>query len=380
MYETTDSNKLKSIALRNTRSTLIAYAIPTFLYSGVVSFAGLSTTPYWIFVALYVFTALFIVSNMVLINLIPKFTYETGAPILYVQLIYFMVMFLIWIAMLEKARYGGLFFALSMLVYTYAYGTLKLAILVNSAIVIGYLVASYLVITVNMEDPKLIVNDILAVCAYLPVSLLLGRVGTKLAVKKRKVKALLAEQKETQKHLQDTMLKLEKAAKTDELTGLLNRREINNRLDYEFNKLKRNESIMTVLILDLDHFKQINDNYGHHCGDEVLKHIANHLTQTFRETDSVSRWGGEEFIVLMPETSLQEAQSVCHRALTDLASHPVIYNEQRIAVSASGGLCEINRDSNVEACLHQADEYLYQAKNQGRNQVLSELNNKQAAG
>lgn len=380
MYETTDSNKLKSIALRNTRSTLIAYAIPTFLYSGVVSLAGLSTTPYWIFVALYVFTALFIVSNMVLINLIPKFTYETGAPILYVQLIYFMVMFLIWIAMLENARYGGLFFALSMLVYTYAYGTLKLAIIVNSAIVIGYLVASYLVITVKVEDPKLIVNDLLAVCAYLPVSLLLGRVGTKLAVKKRKVKALLAEQKETQKHLQDTMLKLEKAAKTDELTGLLNRREINNRLDYEFNKLKRNESIMTVLILDLDHFKQINDNYGHHCGDEVLKHIANHLTQTFRETDSVSRWGGEEFIVLMPETSLQEAQSVCHRALKDLASHPVIYNSQKIAVTASGGLCEINRDSNVEACLHQADEYLYQAKNQGRNRVLSVLNTKQATG
>lgn len=370
------SEKLKTIAMRNTRSTLVAYAVPSLLYSAVVSITGLTNTPYWIFVGMYLFSAAFILLNLTVIRLLPTFTYEIGAPILYAQLSFFLLVFFVWIGLLQHGRYGGLFFALSMLVYTYAYGTKLLAISLNTTIVGGYLGASYFVLSIQGTTSDF-VKDLVAVSAFLPVSILLSKVGSKLAIKKRKVKALLAEQEQTQQHLQETLLKLELAAKTDELTGLLNRREINHRLEYEFNKIKRNHSLMSVLILDLDHFKEINDTHGHQCGDVVLKHTAELLLHAFRETDSVSRWGGEEFIVLMPETNLSEAQSVSQRALHLLAHSNIEFNDQVLTITASGGLCEINGDNDIEACLHQADEYLYEAKRLGRNQILSASSQKQ---
>ena len=367
------SNKLKAIALRNTRSTLFAYAIPALIYSPIVSYSGLSSVPIWAFLVMYGVVAAFILVNLAIIQMLPKVSYELGAPILYTQVAFFMGVFVFWIVMLEQGRYGGLFFAFSMLVYTYAYGSKALAISINTAIVVLYLAGSYHVLS-SQGNVENFTKDILAIMAFLPVSIILGRVGSKLALKKRKVKALFAEQKATEQKLQETLFKLEHAATTDELTGLINRREINNRLSYEYQRLNRTHANMSILILDLDHFKSINDHYGHPCGDEVLNHVASCLTSAFRSTDSVSRWGGEEFIVLMPATSLAEAHAVSDRALETIARSPIRYKDSQITVTASGGISEVIPSEGVESALHHADECLYEAKKLGRNQIISSMN------
>lgn len=363
---------LKSVALRNTRSTFFAYAIPAFVYSPIVVLAGLTTTSLWSFALLYGITAIFIMANIIAIKRLPSISYELGAPVLYVQIAFFMLMFLCWIIMLEQGRYGGLFFALSMLVYTYSYGSKKLAIVMNTLVIAFYLLGSYLVLKQQTENVNL-TRDLLAVIAFLPASMLISRSGSKLAIRNRRIKALLAEQRDTEKKLQETLTQLKLAASTDELTGLINRREINNRLNYEYEKMNREHKSMSVLILDLDHFKQINDNYGHPCGDFVLKHVADCLQKAFRSTDSVSRWGGEEFIVLMPATPITEAEHVCQRALNAIAESSVPWQGQTLQVTASDGLSEIDPRNTIENALKLADECLYRAKQQGRNKLVTSI-------
>jgi len=363
------NSKLRAIALKNTRSTLLAYAVPAFLYSPVVVYLELTTTPYWIFVALYGVTLAFVFLNLVAIKHQPKISYEVGAPFLYAQIIFFMMIFFLWVILLQEGRYGALFFALSMLIYTYAYGGITMAIAINTSLIVLYLAGSYFTLKQAGSFERM-QFDFVTILAFLPTSIVIGRAGSKLAMRKRKVKSLLLEQKQTQQQLQETLLKLEHAATTDELTGLINRREINKRLSYEYNQMGRSLAPMCVLILDLDHFKQINDNYGHPCGDAVLMAVAKKLSSAFRETDSVSRWGGEEFIILMPDTSLKDALAVSKRALDSISSKPIVFEQQALTVTASGGLCEVSPLEKLEAALHQADECLYQAKASGRNRIV----------
>jgi len=373
MTPTNVNAKLKAVALKNTRSTLLAYAVPAFIYSPIVTYLGLTSTPYWVFVAMYFATVIFVLLNLVAIRHLPRVSYELGAPILYIQIVFFMVVFFFWTVLLQEGRYGALFFALSMLIYTYAYGSKAMAVSINTALIVLYLAGSY----VNFErtgNVQQTYYDLVTILAFLPTSIVIGRAGSKLAIRKRHVKTLLAEQKQTQAQLQDTLIKLKFAATTDELTGLINRREINNRLEYEYKQMRRNHTPMCILILDLDHFKNINDTYGHPCGDAVLQQVARRLKSTFRDTDSVSRWGGEEFIVLMPSTALEDAIPVSQRAIKSIASSPIQYQQHTLNVTASGGLCEVISGEGIEAALHQADECLYEAKAQGRNRMISRQN------
>lgn len=363
------SRKLRSIAYRNTQSTMVAYAVPTFLYSGLASGLGLTSTPFWVFIVMYAITVAFISLNLIAIRLTPKFSFETGAPVLFTQVGYFILIFALWIVLLEKARSGGLFFALSMLVYTFAYNTQRVAITINTLTVTAYLSACFYAIQIQGQSGSLL-HEIMIVIAYLSVSIVVGRVGAKLANRKRKVKALLSDQKKTQKELKQALENLKLAASTDELTGLLNRREINNRLKYEHQQLQRNQGVMSVMILDIDHFKLINDRHGHPAGDSVLKAVADFLKEEFRTSDSVSRWGGEEFIILMPDTDLKQAFTVCERVIARLAELSIQHESLTIQVTASGGISEIHPRDRIEVALHEADEFLYKAKRNGRNQVL----------
>lgn len=364
------SNKLKSIARRNTRSTIVAYAIPTCVYSAFAVALDLTSTSYYYFLAIYAFTVMFIYGCDLYIRNMDNFTYEHGPKILIIQTLYFAAIFPVWLLLLEEGRAGGLLFSLTFLVYTFAYGSLKTAIALNTFISFGYMFCCYVAIY-ELGQAGNFFNEALLMMAYLPVSVMIGKVGAELATKKHSVKNLLTQQKETHAQLEETLKKLELAASTDELTGLLNRRELNNRMAYELNKAQRKHSKMTLLILDLDHFKQINDTHGHHCGDLVLKHVADSLTHHFRNTDSIARWGGEEFLVLMPETELKESEQVCARALASLSQEVFHYNTHPIKITASAGLCEMEHSTDPELAIHLADERLYQAKAQGRDRIIS---------
>jgi diguanylate cyclase (GGDEF)-like protein len=157
------------------------------------------------------------------------------------------------------------------------------------------------------------------------------------------------------------------AAQTDELTGLKNRRAFFHQAEKSYEHCKRNELPMCALMLDIDHFKQINDSYGHQAGDQVLRQIGGVICRSARELDVCGRLGGEEFALLLTDTSLEVAQGLAEQLRRDIAE---IACEHLSGITASLGVASLSvADQDVHSLLGFADKALFRAKAQGRNQT-----------
>ncbi len=166
--------------------------------------------------------------------------------------------------------------------------------------------------------------------------------------------------------------KLIQDSETDSLTGLFNRRTLFKKIEHEALRFKRNEKPFSLLFADIDFFKKINDTYGHAAGDDVLINISNILNTEKREVDQVGRWGGEEFLLLLPETNIEGAVQHGNKIRELISAKPIIHEEQEINITMSFGVSEYTKDINIEKIIDQADQRLYLAKNSGRNKVVSE--------
>ena len=164
--------------------------------------------------------------------------------------------------------------------------------------------------------------------------------------------------------VQDKIGRLKSEVQTDPLTSLLNRRGLSAVLDY-FNAMRQP---FAVLALDIDHFKRVNDNFGHDVGDEVIKKIAQALSHSARATDVVCRNGGEEFLMLLPGTTAEEARIIAERLRNNIADSR-IETVGNITISVGIALWQ-PENGTQEQSLKQADAALYQAKNAGRNCVM----------
>lgn len=164
---------------------------------------------------------------------------------------------------------------------------------------------------------------------------------------------------------------LNKMAYYDSLTGLLNRLAIMNILRKELERAKREEQITSVIMCDLDYFKKVNDSYGHLCGDAVLQEAASRLKLGLRKYDSIGRYGGEEFLIVVPGCNAAEASNIAKRIQTLLSVTPIVYLEKDITVTMSMGIADTHccRCDDIDTLVRLADESLYQAKNEGRNRV-----------
>lgn len=155
-------------------------------------------------------------------------------------------------------------------------------------------------------------------------------------------------------------------SQTDPLTNLYNRRFFNERL----NSIQKNQSHYAIILMDIDHFKSINDQYGHHFGDEVLQRVAHLLSTQTRNTDIVARYGGEEFIIALPDTSLTVAHDIAERCRIIIQNEILETLEHKnIQFTASFGVAISIYESNISKVIHLADQALYHAKLHGRNQV-----------
>ncbi len=161
----------------------------------------------------------------------------------------------------------------------------------------------------------------------------------------------------------------EYAAKHDALTGLANRREAHDQLAKEYERYLRNDRLFSVLLMDIDLFKGINDSHGHHVGDATIIMVANTLKEQCRRVDIAARWGGEEFLILLPETHSEEAVSTADRIRAKIASTAIDADGRPIHTSVSVGVATIRGVESVDRLLQRADEALYQAKTLGRNLV-----------
>lgn len=161
--------------------------------------------------------------------------------------------------------------------------------------------------------------------------------------------------------------KLKKLAMTDSLTGIHNRYSINKELDIEIERSKRYGSTFACVMLDIDHFKSINDTHGHDIGDDVLREFAMLISKDIRQSDRFGRWGGEEFILLLPELNKTKAVIFTQKLRKTIANYSFKYISQ---VTVSCGVTIFNQDDTKKSLLKRADTALYQAKNEGRNKVI----------
>jgi two-component system chemotaxis response regulator CheY len=167
----------------------------------------------------------------------------------------------------------------------------------------------------------------------------------------------------------------------DTLTGLLNRRAIHDRALAELNRRRRGaaHAPLSIIMLDIDHFKSINDSYGHDAGDRALQLVAELLAGQLRSYDGLGRWGGEEFLMLLPGTALAEACAVAERIRANLAqAEPALPDGTRVSLSASLGVAAIDESDAgpvgeqwLDHLVRAADQALYRAKSHGRNRVAS---------
>lgn len=170
--------------------------------------------------------------------------------------------------------------------------------------------------------------------------------------------------------LERSCQQLELLASLDTLSGLLNRRTLFQRIDVEIERSLRLGLPLTGIMIDIDHFKRVNDNHGHQCGDMIIREIGVKLTKTLRKYDYAGRYGGEEFYVIFSNTNCDTARAIADRFRRDMEETPFVCNTERFQVTVSVGIAQYNPGETPDKWIARADGAMYRAKQMGRNRVI----------
>ena len=174
----------------------------------------------------------------------------------------------------------------------------------------------------------------------------------------------------TEREMEAANVTLRRLATTDPLTRLLNRRSMEDRLYAEMARFTRNGRPFALVMADIDDFKPINDRYGHECGDHVLVELATLIHSSLRRQDEAARWGGEEFLLLLPETTLKAAAIVAERLRRMVANSTFTYDAQEISITLTFGVSVCGASLDVNECVAEADHAMYSGKRGGKNCVV----------
>jgi diguanylate cyclase len=229
-------------------------------------------------------------------------------------------------------------------------------------------IEAYAVRITQTEDMNLL-NDILADLAMdtRGMQLNMQRTRDELLVTRKQVEEAETKILELETELEAASEKV----REDHLTGTLNRRGLNDAMEREFARSDRNNTPLCLAMLDLDYFKKLNDTYGHQAGDEALLHLVKVVKEIVRPTDVVARFGGEEFVILLPETDLDEAVRVMTRLQRELTKKFFLHKNERVLITFSAGVALRGPGEAAEAFIGRADSAVYKAKESGRNRVVA---------
>jgi len=180
-----------------------------------------------------------------------------------------------------------------------------------------------------------------------------------------------SEKKRLEYLVKERTLEIELLSKTDSLTGLWNRGYLEEMLEMEFKRAHRYNHDISIMLIDLDHFKKVNDTYGHLCGDDVLREVSNRIKSCVRDTDFVGRYGGEEFVVILPETAISGCKKIANKILKSISDKPIKFESNLITITTSIGISRLKEEhSNQKTLFYEADLALYRAKKEGRNRII----------
>jgi diguanylate cyclase len=177
---------------------------------------------------------------------------------------------------------------------------------------------------------------------------------------------------EESSRLRDQVCKERDRAQRDPLTGIPNRAAYDERIATEIARRNRHGRHVSLAVIDIDRFKNVNDRFGHRAGDKVLKNVAEICAANVRATDFLARYGGEEFVLVLPESTLAQAHRVAEKLREDVARKRFYYNSIRVPITVSVGVAECARAESAEDVFQRADRALYAAKERGRNRCVTE--------
>lgn len=171
--------------------------------------------------------------------------------------------------------------------------------------------------------------------------------------------------------LEANLLEMSEKVQEDHLTGVLNRRGLDIAFEREISRARRNHEPLCFVLLDLDNFKQLNDVHGHQAGDDALVFLTNTIKNNLRSEDIISRYGGEEFAILFPNTAIEEAVAISTRILRNLTKEFFLYDNKRLLITFSAGVAQLRSDESQKYFLRRADDAMYRAKKYGKNQIVA---------
>ncbi len=195
-----------------------------------------------------------------------------------------------------------------------------------------------------------------------------------IAIGKRKEveEETLKKMEEEVKKLSRDIAEVKMEARIDPLTGLYNRRAFDERIKEEVERAKKEKTPLALLMYDIDHFKNINDSFGHSIGDMVLRALSDVVKNSIRKSEFVARYGGEEFSIILPKCKRKEAKDIGKRIRKEVSETNLKYKEKRLDVTISVGISYLKSDDTPESLIERADKALYRAKQEGRNRVFDE--------
>jgi diguanylate cyclase len=242
------------------------------------------------------------------------------------------------------------------------------------ALMTVFVVGGYalLIVMVYLNRPSEITLqvEIVQLFALFATLLQFSGLGTFIANLRDKVRDQNKELKLRNSELEHALLRIEELAMRDELTGVFNRRYLMEAIKSEKHRCERNGGTFSICILDVDHFKQVNDTYGHAAGDDVLKAIAGTALQALRQTDYFGRYGGEEFALVLPGASVDDALITTERVRSDIEALRFADISANLNVTVSIGIADSGPNEDIAHTLQRADQALYRAKSSGRNRCL----------
>lgn len=183
----------------------------------------------------------------------------------------------------------------------------------------------------------------------------------------RRAEKLATENEQLKTQLVNMVRSLDLASRVDGMTGLANRRDIMEKIEREATRSHRHQHPFTILLVDVDDFKRVNDAHGFNTGDDVLVELARELSRCIRNEDICARWGGEEFLILLPETSAVGSLVVTHKVLESVDMTEFKASKPGIRITVSIGVCEYDPSLTIYDCISRADQALQQAKRDGKN-------------